>query len=133
MNFHPFYSWCLPLLAIFTKKCEWTWTRNSACKYINLRIDMRDGAATMSVTDVDGERHEIDPKILMRQLDNVVEVPGNLDELLGTGSSKALKKVEEKIAMYKKSWENHRGSAQTRDTAYAKMKVMQELREELLR
>ena len=33
---------------------EWTWIRNSKCKYVDIRIDMRDGAFVLR--DRDGNR-----------------------------------------------------------------------------
>lgn len=29
------------------KKREWSWSRNMSCKYVDIRIDMRDGGAIM--------------------------------------------------------------------------------------
>jgi hypothetical protein len=64
---HPFKKWSALILAIMTNKYRWSWASNSACKYVNLRIDMRDGSAVMSVIDHDGKSHSIDPKLLSRQ------------------------------------------------------------------
>jgi len=36
------------------KKGEWSWTRNSRCKYVDLRVDMRDGGCI--IMDNKGER-----------------------------------------------------------------------------
>lgn len=49
----------VPLEGIFevlskARKGEWTWTNNPDCKYIDLRIDMRDGCAVIS--DRDGKQ-----------------------------------------------------------------------------
>ena len=60
----PFENWIGPVLAIITNKVNWTWASNSRCKYINIRIDMRDGAAV--IRDEDG--NEISVKDLSRQL-----------------------------------------------------------------
>ncbi len=35
------------------KKREWTWTKNWDCKYINVRVDMRDGGSL--ITNRNGE------------------------------------------------------------------------------
>jgi hypothetical protein len=42
---------------------RWRWVLNSKCKYVNLRVDMRDGKCIMS----DGEGNRIDPKDLAYQ------------------------------------------------------------------
>jgi hypothetical protein len=44
---------------------KWHWCENSRCKYIDLRIDMRDGGCV--IKDQDGNR--IDPSELRKQLD----------------------------------------------------------------
>ena len=36
------------------KAGDWSWARNSECKYINLRVDMRDGGCI--ITNRNGER-----------------------------------------------------------------------------
>jgi len=36
------------------KTHNWSWARNSECKYVNLRIDMRDGGCI--IMNKDGER-----------------------------------------------------------------------------
>jgi hypothetical protein len=45
------------------KREEWNWALNSRCKYVELRIDMRDGGCI--IRDRDGNR--IDPKELEHQ------------------------------------------------------------------
>jgi hypothetical protein len=58
-----------PLLEIIRKKKsafdmdKWTWLKNSRCKYIEIRIDTRDGGCI--IRDRDGNR--ISPKQLMYQ------------------------------------------------------------------
>lgn len=37
---------------------DWTWIRNSRCKYISIKIDMRDGA--FIITDRSGKRITFD-------------------------------------------------------------------------
>jgi hypothetical protein len=44
---------------------KWHWCENMRCKYIELRIDMRDGGAL--IRDRDGAR--IDPRDLLKQVD----------------------------------------------------------------
>ena len=44
---------------------KWNWCENTQCKYIELRIDMRDGGCI--VKDREGKR--IDPETLRKQLD----------------------------------------------------------------
>ena len=59
----PFKSWSSAVLAIITNKLNWSWAGNSRCKYITIRIDMRDGAAVLR----DGEGTEITVKQLTQQ------------------------------------------------------------------
>ena len=47
-----------------SKQGKWTWWKNSKCKYVELRIDMRSGCCI--IRDRDGNR--IDPKDLEYQL-----------------------------------------------------------------
>ena len=44
------------------QKGEWSWSRNIGCKYVNLRVDMRDGGCIISI---DGQR--ISPEFLAWQ------------------------------------------------------------------
>lgn len=50
---------------------HWTWYNNFRCKYIELRIDMRDGGCI--VRDSKGER--IDPETLRKQEHNAPGIP----------------------------------------------------------
>ena len=63
----PFKTWTATVLAIITNKVKWSWASNSLCKYINIRVDMRDGAASLSITDNNRNVHRIDNKLLTRQ------------------------------------------------------------------
>lgn len=40
------------------KTFEWSWTKNSRCKYINVRIDMRDGHCY--ITDREGKEIKLE-------------------------------------------------------------------------
>jgi hypothetical protein len=51
---------------------RWVWFRNTQCKYVNLRVDMRTGACL--IMDRDGKR--IDPSDLEYQY----SVPGKSEE-----------------------------------------------------
>jgi len=44
-------------------KGEWTWVNNTRCKYVELRIDMRDGGCLIR----DGQGNRIDPETLRHQ------------------------------------------------------------------
>ena len=59
----PFNDWTSTVIAIITNKVNWTWASNSRCKYITIRIDMRDGAACIT----DENDNEISAKDLARQ------------------------------------------------------------------
>ena len=48
---------------MMSRKREWSWARNHKCKYIDVRIDMRDGGCI--IINDKGER--IDPKDLRYQ------------------------------------------------------------------
>jgi len=54
-------------LSVFKKMKEgkWNWTKNAKCKYVVLRVDMRDGGCIIS--DRNGRR--ISPKMLAYQCD----------------------------------------------------------------
>lgn len=60
----PFKDWSSAVLAIITNKFHWSWSVNSRCKYITIRIDMRDGSAVLK----DREGNEISVEELTRQL-----------------------------------------------------------------
>lgn len=53
----------LPVLEAASKR-KWTWYRNDRCKYIEVRIDMRDGSCI--IKDRHGNR--ITPEELARQM-----------------------------------------------------------------
>ena len=47
---------------------EWTWARNTACKYLNVRIDMRDGGCLIEAASArDTKPRRINPKQLRWQ------------------------------------------------------------------
>jgi len=50
----PFNDWTSAVISIITNKVNWSWSVNSRCKYIDIRIDMRDGSAV--IKDVYGNR-----------------------------------------------------------------------------
>ena len=73
----PFNDWTSAVIAIITNKVNWTWASNQRCKYINIRIDMRDGAAV--ITDENGTKISVEH--LARQCKGGEYVPVNIPTL----------------------------------------------------
>ena len=78
-GYTEFKVWSASVLAIITNMVNWSWSGNAHCKYLDLHIDMRDGAAVMSVKDMAGDRHVINNELLVRQCKNggykSIEIP----------------------------------------------------------
>lgn len=55
----------------------WTWCRNSDCKYINVRIDTRDGAAW--ITDNNDKEIALDDLLFQHRSDGSVKGNQNAD------------------------------------------------------
>jgi len=53
------------------KEGKWDWFRNSECKYVELRIDMRDGGCIIR----NGEGKRINPEELAWQYSNLTPDP----------------------------------------------------------
>ena len=77
-----------------SRKHEWSWALNPECKYINVRIDMRDGGCIIS----NDHKKRIDPKDLKYQYKRRTAPQNNLE---GAGEQQptdaATKAAEEKF------------------------------------
>lgn len=54
---------------------KWSWTRNPNCKYITIRVDMRDGRCLL----LDRNDHMIEVSELLRQFSSKVKVKNDDD------------------------------------------------------
>ena len=82
-----------------SRKHEWSWALNPECKYINVRIDMRDGGCIIS----NDHKKRIDPKDLKYQYKRRTAPQNNLE---GAGEQQLKAEIAALMPVIDRAWDN---------------------------